>query len=133
MTLSVAWQYPTGGSVVLVLRGGLDWASAADLRAAISAAVARHPRPSTIVLDLSGVEFIDEIGVGTLVVGSRICRQIGIDLAVGSPSPLVRRLLGVGRTERLASRNPPGRPVATTRMRVGSSGTGEADAGAASG
>jgi anti-anti-sigma factor len=124
VTLSIVWQYPTDRSVVLALHGGLDWASAAELRTAISTAAARQPRPSTIVVDLSAVEFIDEIGVGTLVVGGRICRQIGIELAVGSPSALVRRLLGMEHTGRLPSRNLAVRPVATTRMRVRSPGTG---------
>jgi anti-sigma B factor antagonist len=124
VTLSIAWRYPTDLSVVLVLRGGLDWAGSADLRMAISVAADRHPRPSAIVVDLSGVEFIDEIGVGTLVVASRICRQIGIDLAVGSPSPLVRRLLGMERTGRLPSRNAPERSAVGIGMRVGNPGTG---------
>jgi len=124
VTLSIRWQYPTDLSVVLVLHGGLDWAGSADLRAAISVAVARHPRPSAIVVDLSGVEFVDEFGVGTLTVAGRICRQIGIDLALGSPSPVVRRLLGMERSERLPSRHPPVRSVAGMGMRMGGPETG---------
>jgi anti-anti-sigma factor len=104
---TVTWQHPTNKSIVLLLSGTLDHVGAVELRAAISAAVTRQPR--AIVVDLAGVKRIDEAGVGTLVVADRICRQIGIDLAVRSPSPLIERLLGItgppvrGRWSRAAS------------------------------
>jgi anti-anti-sigma factor len=83
-------------SILLVLRGVLDYASAPELRAAISAAAARQPTPRSIVVDLNGVELIDHIGVGTLVVGNRICSQVGIELEVRKPSALVQGMLGMG-------------------------------------
>ena len=95
MTLSMRWRDTPDRSVVLALRGEVDYASAPDLRAVISAAAVREPRSARIVLDLSGVTFIDRVGVGTLVVGSRICAQLGVDLAVSNPSPLIRGLLGL--------------------------------------
>ena len=95
VTLSMGWRYTLDQSVVLALRGQLDYASAPELRAVISAAALRDPRPPTIVLDLSGVTSIDRVGVGTLVVGNRICAQVGVELAVSNPSPLIRQLLGL--------------------------------------
>jgi anti-sigma B factor antagonist len=95
VTLSMGWRYTLDRSVVLALRGQLDYASAPELRAVISAAAIRDPRPPRIVLDLSGVTSIDRVGVGTLVVGNRICAQVGIELAVSNPSPLIRQLLGL--------------------------------------
>ena len=95
MTLSMSWRYTLDRSVVLALRGQLDYASAPDLRAALSAAAIRDPRPPRIVLDLGGVTSIDRVGVGTLVVANRICAQIGVDLAISNPSPLIRQLLGL--------------------------------------
>jgi anti-anti-sigma regulatory factor len=53
---------------------------AAELRAAISAAIGRRPR--TIVIDISGIERLGSTAVGTLVVAERICRELDIDLAV---------------------------------------------------
>jgi len=105
VTLSITWQHPSDQATVLILRGVIDYASAAQLRAAISAAAARQPQPPTIVVDLSGVEFIDDTGVGILVVGNRICRRIGIDLAVRNPSPLIRGLLGMTDTSRHGRRS----------------------------
>lgn len=95
MMLSMSWRYTLDRSVVLALCGQLDYASAPALRAALSTAVVRDPRPPRIVLDLGGVTSIDRIGVGTLVVANRICAQVGVDLAVSNPSRLIRQLLGL--------------------------------------
>jgi anti-anti-sigma factor len=95
MTLSITAQQTTSRSTVLVLDGALDCLTAADLRAAISAAVARQPSPLRIFIDLHAVTDIDDTGVGTLIVAGRICRDIGIDLALRHPSPLIRQLMGM--------------------------------------
>lgn len=95
MTLRIGWRYTLDQSVVLALRGQLDYASAPDLLAVISVAAVRDPRPPRIVLDLSGVRSIDCVGVGTLVVGNRICPQVGVELAMSNPSPMIRRLLSL--------------------------------------
>lgn len=100
MTLSMGLRYTLDRSVVLALRGQLDYASAPDLRAVISAVAVRDPRPPKIVLDLSGVTFIDHTGMGTLVVGNRICAQVGVELAVSNPSPLIRQMLGMSKDRR---------------------------------
>ena len=73
---------PTDQSILLVVQGVLDYASAPDLRAAISAAVANQPTPLQLMVDLRRVKRIDETGIGTLVVSTRICRQLGIDFTV---------------------------------------------------
>jgi anti-sigma B factor antagonist len=103
VTLSITWQQPTNQTIVLTLHGDIDYATAAELRAAISAAATRQP--PTIVIDLSDVELIDDTAVGTLIVGNRICRQLGIDLAVRNPSPLIQRLLGMTHTRRHGRRS----------------------------
>jgi anti-anti-sigma factor len=95
VTLSMSFRYTLDRSVALTLRCKVDYASAPELHAAISPAAGRDPRPPRIVLDLSGVTSIDHVGVGTLVVGTWICRQIGNGLAVSSPSLRIRRLLGL--------------------------------------
>jgi anti-sigma B factor antagonist len=118
VTLSMSSRHTSDRSVILALRGEVDYASAPDLRAAISTAAARDPRPPRIVLDLGGVTSIDHVGVGTLVVGARICRQIGIDLAVLSPSPLIRRLLGLPESQRHGGFDPAEPVAATTDSRA---------------
>ena len=92
--MSIDRRYPTKRSTILVLHGVLDYDNAAELRAAISDAVGRQPVPERIIVDLSGVSEVDHAGIGTLVVGNRLCREIGIHLAVRNPAPLIRCLLG---------------------------------------
>jgi anti-sigma B factor antagonist len=53
------------GSVVVELAGELDLYNAEELRSALHDAAAR--KPARLVIDLSGVEFIDSTALGVLV------------------------------------------------------------------
>jgi anti-anti-sigma factor len=90
----VAEQPLRNSVVVLTVSGALDDASAPVLRAAIADAAARHPPPARIVVDLAGVPIVNAVGVATLVVGHRICLEMGVGLAVRRPRPAVERMLG---------------------------------------
>ena len=79
-------------SVVITLRGRLDYATAPRLRDAISAALRVTPTPTAIVLDLAEVNALDSIGLGNIVVGYRICRHVGVSLTVRNPSADVMRM-----------------------------------------
>lgn len=95
MTLSITAWHPTRGCTVLLVHGVIDHHHAADLRAAISVAAMRRPAPRRIILDLHAVTSIDDLGIATLVVAGRICRDLGIDLAIRHTPPLLRQLLGM--------------------------------------
>ena len=82
------------GHVVIALRGELDLADAADVAAALAAAVAREPR---IIVDLAGLEFIDCSGVAALARGRRHARQAGGDLLLAAPQQRVLRVLAITR------------------------------------
>ena len=57
---------------------------------------------SRLTLDLQGVTFMDSLGLGTLVVGHRICGDMGVRFTVRNPSSFVAHLLTVsGFGERL--------------------------------
>jgi anti-sigma B factor antagonist len=79
---------------VVVIRGELDCATSGELRAAITALLNRGGI-ATIGLDLRGIEFLDSIGIGTLVVAQRICQQVGVGLRVTVASEFATRLLHV--------------------------------------
>ncbi|HEV2635230.1 MAG TPA: STAS domain-containing protein [Actinocrinis sp.] len=86
------------GRVMVRIAGQIDFDSAADLERA----VASVPGPGVRALvDLSGVEFIDCAGLGSLL---RLIDR-GVVTGVIRPSPVVRRLLG------LTGCALPGRPV----------------------
>jgi len=85
------------GHVVVALRGELDLVDAADVAAALAAAVAREPR---IIVDLAGLEFIDCGGVAALARGSR-------SPPAGRGGPAARRAAAAGAAG--SCDHPPGR------------------------
>ncbi|MFG1606669.1 STAS domain-containing protein [Actinoplanes sp. NPDC049265] len=87
-------------SVVVSVRGHLDLDSAPVLATTLDQVLDRsHPR---VVVDLSGVEFCDSIGLSAFVVGQRRAEGSGGWLRLASPGGWMTRLLDtVGLTERL--------------------------------
>jgi anti-anti-sigma factor len=85
VAVTIASAHEADRATILILRGLIDMNGAAELRAAISAAIGQRPR--TIVIDISGIERLDSAAVGTLVVAERLCRELDIDLAVLNRTP----------------------------------------------
>src|SRR5690348_14502908 len=81
-----------GAHVLVTLRGELDIANAADLRAVLSEAVARNPH---VVADLSDLTFIDCASVGALVRARRRAREAGGDLVLAGARGKVLRVLAL--------------------------------------
>ena len=80
------------GHVVVALRGELDLVDAAAVAAALKAVAAREPR---IIVDLSGLEFIDASGVAALSRVRRHARDAGGDVLLAAPQRMVRRVLSI--------------------------------------
>jgi anti-anti-sigma factor len=89
-SMSVGSGEPGGGYVVVVLRGELDCANSARVAALLESVAAREPR---IVVDLSGLEFIDVSGARALSRGREDARSAGGDLVVAAPQRRVQRIL----------------------------------------
>jgi RNA polymerase sigma-B factor len=88
---------PGGDLIVLHVRGALDSGTAATLRAA-SRFIAYHP---AVVIELSGVELIDQAGLGALVGLIRSVHETGGRLALAAAPPAidgVLRAAGLART-----------------------------------
>jgi anti-sigma B factor antagonist len=82
-----------GGYAVVALRGELDLMDAADVADALEVFAAREPR---IIVDLSGLEFIDVSGAAALSRARRHARDAGGDVLVAAPQQrMVRRVLSV--------------------------------------
>jgi anti-sigma B factor antagonist len=82
------------GHVVVALRGELDVLDAASFAAALAELAAREPE---IIVDLTGLEFIDSSGVAALVLARNQARQAGGDLFLAGPQQQVLRFLTVTR------------------------------------
>jgi anti-sigma B factor antagonist len=94
-------------SCIIELGGELDLRSAVELRAEVSAALEQRPPPAHIEVDLADVTFVDSLGLGTLIVGQRICAQLGVRLTVRNPSVFAERLMRVsGLSSNLLSSRP---------------------------
>ncbi len=76
---------------VVRLAGNLDLVAASDIRKELAQAVAAgHSR---LVLDLSGVAFIDSTGLSSLISGLKNARLAGGDLRIAQPSAQVKTIL----------------------------------------
>lgn len=75
---------------VISVSGDLDVVGGPELRQEVVAAVADGA--VCLILDLSGVEFIDSFGLGVVIGSLKRVRQRGGDLAVVCPEPRVRRV-----------------------------------------
>jgi anti-anti-sigma factor len=97
------------GSVERIrVRGELDIATAPLLRGVLDTVYAR--RPERVEVDLSGLTFVDVYSMTTLVAARRRLAARGAVLVLRSPSPVVRRLLGLtgfDRTFQVDTGSPP--------------------------
>ena len=84
-------------AAIVTLRGELDAHDAVRLRELFAGAVdalsgARAPR---LVLDLSGLEFLDSTALGTMIGALRRVREAGGEMAVVLPETTARRIFEV--------------------------------------
>lgn len=79
-------------SVVVSVRGHLDLDSAPVLATTLDQVLLDRPYPH-VVVDLSGVEFCDSIGLSALVVGHRRAGDAGGWLRLASPGEWMTGLL----------------------------------------
>jgi anti-sigma B factor antagonist len=94
LSLSIQTSRPGTRETVIALHGEVDYATALELRAAISATLGTG-NIDTIIVDLAGVTFLDSTGVGTLVVAARICTDLAVGFRVIEPNPFIAKLFTV--------------------------------------
>ena len=91
---------PAGGSpFVLTLTGEIDVATAVAVRSALRASFDEGHRD--VVVDLTGVSFIDAAGLGVLVGAQRRFARAGGRLRVEHPQRSVRRVLEITALDRV--------------------------------
>jgi anti-sigma B factor antagonist len=107
----VTWQVDLkyeAGRVVVGVVGDIDMDTEADLRAAVTSALEHNPLPEEIVVDLSGVGFLDSAGIRGILVGRRAAAERGIALRVENPQPSVRRVLQITQVDQMLGLDPQG-------------------------
>ena len=78
------------GRLVVALSGEVDATNAEDSAALIATVAARVP---WLIVDLTGLTFIDCAGTRALAAAARQARQAGGGLVLAAPAPLVLRVL----------------------------------------
>lgn len=85
-----------------MLTGEIDHHSAGALRSEIDAAIYAHT-PKTLILDFSGVRFMDSSGIGLIMGRYKILQPLGGEIILQNPAPHISRVLRLAGMERLAS------------------------------
>ena len=83
---------PKSNDLVLTVGGEIDHHGALYLRQFADDAIKCH-RPVRLVLDMSGVSFMDSSGLGFIMGRFALMREFGGSTAVRDPSPCVERVL----------------------------------------
>ncbi|MBE3582974.1 MAG: anti-sigma factor antagonist [Limnochordaceae bacterium] len=83
---------PAGPCLVAAISGELDLQTAPLLRTQIEGAWSQHPEARQLILDLSGVTFVDSSGLGAVLGRYRQCVLRGGRMALVGLQPNVRRL-----------------------------------------
>jgi anti-anti-sigma factor len=82
------------GVLVVDVRGTLDAATVDALREALLSTL-QAQRPTTMIVDLTFVTFMDSMGIGALVTGYNAAREVGSRFVLRNPSEFVHRQLRV--------------------------------------
>lgn len=91
--------WPTPGAAVITVDGHVDLRSTGRLRAAVDTAISEDA--DVVVLDLSGVSFMDSSGLGAVVGAMKACRQVERDLRVAGVSGRVADLMRLTQLDRV--------------------------------
>jgi RNA polymerase sigma-B factor len=91
--LAVSTSRTRDGVVTVAVGGEIDRDTAGELREAILRALAS--RPAQLHLDLSGVPFVDAVGVAALAAGRQEAARAAVELYVCGTQPHVRRVLAI--------------------------------------
>lgn len=89
----------TDGATVIEPVGRLDMVAAPQLKALVASAVSDGLTP--VVVDLTGVEFMDSSGLGALISGLRATRQVGSDLRIAGAGGQVVAVLELTNIDRI--------------------------------
>ena len=82
------------GILVVKLAGEIDHHTAKGLREEIDTSLYLY-RPSTVIMDLAGVGFMDSAGLGLILGRYTKAKELGGRLIVANPEPSVDRILAL--------------------------------------
>ncbi len=88
-------------TLIAVLTGEIDHHSARSLRAEIDDKIELY-QPTSLVLDFSGVTFMDSSGIGLIIGRHRLMETVGGEVVIQNPQPHIQRVMRLSGMERIA-------------------------------
>lgn len=88
-----------GLEVSVVVTGEVDMASAPALTRDLQTAIREHP--ARVVLEMSGVSFLDSSGINALVRAKHLADGFGVTLVLDSPTEACQRVLKLAGVDEL--------------------------------
>ena len=89
-----------GQELKIKLRGEIDHHSAAAVRVSMDDMI-RSRVPKKLVLDMSGVDFMDSSGLGLIMGRYTLMQSLGGEVCVLDPSPATERIMNLAGMERI--------------------------------
>ena len=86
------------GSSVVVLRGDVDLSSSPEARKLLLSCIGGSDR---VLVDLSGVSYIDSSGIASLVEALQVSKKNGKQFALAAASKPTRRVLELARLDKV--------------------------------
>ncbi len=91
-----------GEVVTALLSGELDHHTAAEMRTTIDEAIELN-MPTLLILDFSGINFMDSSGIGLVMGRYRSLMRLGAQLHIAGASPQIYKVMKLAGLEKLAS------------------------------
>lgn len=82
------------------LRGEIDHHTAAAIRNAIDSEIIKK-RPRGLIMDMSGVDFMDSSGLGLIMGRYTVIKELGGELIVQDPNSGIERIMNLAGLERI--------------------------------
>ena len=98
MAVSFNYQQDT---VTCFIKGEIDHHQSTEIRTQIDHAVGRNT-PKMLILDFSGVSFMDSSGIGLVMGRYKTISEVGGELAIINTSPQIGKVMRLAGMERLA-------------------------------
>lgn len=89
-----------GGSLTCSVAGEIDHHSSIGIRNKIDSLLLIDP-PDKLIMDMSGVSFMDSSGLGLVLGRYTKATQCGIEFTIGKTAPAVRRMFDMAGLERM--------------------------------
>ena len=90
----------SGGLLVVRINGEIDHHSAVEMRTGIDGEIFER-RPEKLILDLSGVDFMDSSGLGLILGRYAAVQKVKGELVVLNPNDRVMKILKLAGAERI--------------------------------